>query len=224
MTGTGIRTPTNGPKARLAGAVTLLAAAALSTAACTSSSSGSSGSATGSSTGTAASAAGAAVASASPGAPAPALPVLGGREATVDGTRLRVDLNELRVEGRITRLNFSVNNLDPDPNPGSSSTRFQIAQHLSDGIFQASGQQTAAGDGDSADGVYLVDTVNAKRYLAARTADGSCVCSTDLANQFVDPGHSLVLTVVYAALPAGVTAVDVDVPGFGSFPQVQVSR
>jgi hypothetical protein len=153
---------------------------------------------------------------------APALAVLASRDAVFQEIPIRVELNELRVEGRVTRLAFTARNLAP-VEPGRTPVRWQIATFFDDGINQT---QRAASPDDtySADGVYLLDGANAKRYLAARNADRGCVCSSALAGAFVSPGSGVVLTSFFAALPAGVTAVDVDVPGFGSFGAVPVSR
>jgi hypothetical protein len=154
--------------------------------------------------------------------PAAELPVLVGRDAKVKDVPIRVDLNELTVEGRVTRLTFTARNLAPVV-PGQSSNPWQIATFFNDGLDQ---KKAAAGPDDafSVDGVYLVDRAGAKRYLAARNADQGCVCSGNLSNTFVGPSSAVVLTTVFAALPAGVDTVDVVVPGFGPFSAVPVSR
>jgi hypothetical protein len=154
--------------------------------------------------------------------PAPALPVLASRDASVKEIPVRVDLNELLVEGRVTRLTFTARNLEPLV-PGRTPKRWQIAAFFNDGLDQ---KKTGASPDDtfSVDGVYLVDGAGAKRYLAARNASQGCVCSGDLSRTFVSPSSGVVLTTLFAALPAGVNAVDVVVPGFGSFNGVKVSR
>jgi hypothetical protein len=152
---------------------------------------------------------------------APALPVLASRDASVKATPIRVELNELQVEGRVTRLTFTARNLAPAVS-GQSARGWQIATFFNDGITQKSG--AASDDAFSVDGVYLIDPAGAKRYLAARNATKGCVCSTDLGDTFVSPGSGVVLTTLFAALPAGVTSVDVVVPGFGPFNDVAVTR
>jgi hypothetical protein len=178
------------------------------------------------STSTSAAAAGsvspAAAGSPSPAAAASALPSLASRDATVHELPVRVDLNELRVEGRLTRLTFTARNLAPTAEPGQAPRRWQIGMFFNDGIYQEPG--AATDDTFSVDGVYLLDTSGAKRYLAARNAAKGCVCSSNLSSTFVSPGSGVVLTTVFAALPAEVTSVDVVVPGFGSFNGVAVSR
>ena len=154
-------------------------------------------------------------------ATAPALPVLASRDATVKELPIRVDLNELRVEGRVTRLTFTARNLAPVV-PGQAPRRWQIGAFFNDGIHQQSGVGTD--DTFSVDGVYLLDATGAKRYLAARNANQGCVCSSDLSSTFVSPDSGVVLTTLFAALPPQVTSVDVVVPGFGPFNGVAVSR
>ncbi|HST84689.1 MAG TPA: hypothetical protein VLL08_23325 [Kineosporiaceae bacterium] len=155
-------------------------------------------------------------------AAAPALPVLVSRDATVKELPIRVDLNELRVEGRVTRLTFTARNLAPEAVPGRAPRRWQIGTFFNDGINQQTG--AAPDDAFSVDGVYLLDAGGAKRYLAARNAAKGCVCSGNLSSTFVSPGSGVVLTTVFAALPTEVTSVDVVVPGFGSFNGLAVSR
>lgn len=166
------------------------------------------------------SSAGAAIVSAPPGSPA--LPVLASRDASAKELPIRVDVNELRVEGRVTRLTFTARNL-ATVEPGESPDRWQITDFFSDGISQRK-EGAAPDDAFSVDGVYLLDSAGAKRYLAARNAAKGCVCSGDLSDTFVSPGTAVVLTTIFAALPEGVDKVDVVVPRVGSFNGVAVSR
>jgi len=150
------------------------------------------------------------------------LPVLASRDASVKELPVRVDINELRVEGQVTRLTFTARNLAPVV-AGQTSDRWQIGTFFNDGVTQTK-SGGAPDDAFSVDGVYLLDSAGAKRYLAARNAAHGCVCSGDLSNTFVSPASGVVLTTLFAALPADVDSVDVDVPGFGSFNGVKVSR
>lgn len=153
---------------------------------------------------------------------APGLAVLASRDASVKELPVRVEVNELRVEGRVTRLTFTARNLEPLV-PGQPAKRWQIAAFFNDGLDQ---KKAGASPDDtfSVDGVYLLDAAGGKRYLAARNAGQGCVCSGDLSRTFVSPSSGVVLTTLFAALPAGVGAVDVVVPGFGSFNAVPVNR
>lgn len=146
-----------------------------------------------------------------------ALPVLATHDIGNAGVPASVDLNQVRVSGKVTQVTFTVHNNGDDG-------IWSISSSFTDGLQQFDGSTVDAGpvDTTSVDGVYLVDAVNAKRYLAARTADGSCACSANL--PYVDAKGSLALTVLFAAPPAGVDAVDVYIPGAAPFSGVPVTR
>ena len=150
------------------------------------------------------------------------LPVLAAKEKRARSIPLRVSLNELRVTGRLTRLVFTATNL---LEPGSSNS-WQIANSFGDNVSQMRSDDSREYTQDyaSVDGVYLIDPAAGKRYLAARTKDGACVCSDNLSSTLVDAGNSIVLNVLFQALPAEVRKIDVYVPGFGTFEDVQVAR
>jgi hypothetical protein len=162
-----------------------------------------------------------ATATAAETAPPAALAVLASADGTAKETPLRLEVNELRVEGRVTRLTFTVRNLSPVV-PGQSPDRWQIATFFNDGLNQKKG--ATPDDTFSVDGVYLLDSAGGRRYLAARNATQGCVCSGNLAGTLVSAGTGVVLTSVFAALPAGVESVDVVVPGFAPFTKLAVSR
>jgi hypothetical protein len=184
----------------------------------------SAGSAPGAATGNApGSTGGPAATAAATGVAAPKLAVLASRDAADKETPIRVELNELRVEGRLTKLTFTARNLAPVPPAGRSPDRWQIGAFFNDGINQKNIVDSSY-DTFSVDGVYLLDPAAGKRYLAARNATQECVCSGNLASTLVSPGSGAVLTSLYAALPAGVNSVNVFVPGAGSFDGVAVSR
>ncbi len=155
----------------------------------------------------------------SPGATAADLPVLGSRKTSHRGLPIQVDLNEVRVNGKTMTITFTARNLLPASSTGS----WQIADFFSDGIYQKLADGTNE-LGLNADGVYVVDGPNAKRYLVARDPEGRCVCSADLSTVFVDPGQGVVLTAVLGAPPEQTTKVDVYVPHAGSFSGVAISR
>ncbi len=159
-------------------------------------------------------------ASPSPGATAADLPVLGSRKTTDGSLPLQVDLNEVRVSGQVMTVTYTMRNLLPGSSPAG---RWQIAEFLDDGLSEklADGSSEL---GLTSDGVYVVDSAAAKRYLVARDTEGRCVCSSDLSNAFVGPGQGMVLTGVFGAPPASTTKVDVYVPHAGSFPGITISR
>jgi hypothetical protein len=157
--------------------------------------------------------------SATPGETVPPLPVLASRSTSDKDVDLQVDLNEVRVTGQVMQVTFTVRVTSPE------SRRWQVAQFFSDGQYQMKGGGTGAQDAFSVDGVYVLDPVNAKRYLPARVADGGCVCSGNLSATFVAPGSGgVILTSAFKAPPPEVTTVDVVVPKAGALAGVQVTR
>lgn len=165
----------------------------------------------------------AAAASSSPASEAPALPVLASRKSSAGDIPIQVELNQLRVQGRVTELTFTARSLLPEKSTSGASRSWQIANFFSDGVYQQK-QGSQSEDSFSVDGVYLLDPVGAKRYLAARTASGGCVCSGDLVGTFVNEEQAVVLATVFSALPANVNVVNVYVPKLGIFEDVPVTR
>ena len=162
-----------------------------------------------------------------PGGPVAERPVLASARGVVAGpsgagVEIQVDLNEVRASGLLMQVTFTARNLapatEPALNPLPDADKWQIAGSFSDGM--SAGADTA----DTADGVYLLDPVNGRRYLPSRTTGGACVCSSGLAASLVRPGGTEVVTATFGAPPAEVTTVDVVVPGTPAFTGVQVSR
>jgi hypothetical protein len=145
-----------------------------------------------------------------------ALPVLATHDIGNAGGKASVDLNEVRVTGKVAQVTFTARNDD-------DSHLWDLGGFFADGVIQWTGSAVDQGHVDqfTVDGVYLIDPVGAKRYLAARAADGSCACSD---GPLLDPGGSATLTVLFAAPPAGVDALDVHIPGAAPFTGAPVSR
>lgn len=55
-----------------------------------------------------------------------------------------------------------------------------------------------------------------------RDERGYCVCSTALSGVFLKPGSTVVLSATFAAPPDDVESMEVEVPLFGTFPDVPV--
>lgn len=148
------------------------------------------------------------------------LTVAASREASVDfagvAVPVRADLAPLRRNGDVVVLNLTLTNLGED--------RWQISADLDDGT--TNGIEGGVVDQDparySVDGISLVDGVNGKRHLVARDERGYCVCSTALSGVFLEAGGVVVLSATFAAPPDDVTAMDVEVPLFGTFTGVPV--
>ncbi|QYC38922.1 hypothetical protein Nocox_06475 [Nonomuraea coxensis DSM 45129] len=117
----------------------------------------------------------------------------------------RVDLTGLKRQGRTVTLTWVVTALDGKVNVhngfGTAPLDFTVS------------------------GVALIDPVNAKRYRVARNgtgADAACVCS-DTQGQFLGKGEASTLYAVFAAPPADVSTINVEMPRIGVFTDVPIS-
>ena len=73
----------------------------------------------------------------------------------------------------------------------------------------------------TAEGLRLVDEVNAQEYFPLMDGDGECLCSTDI--ESIGPGQSMFISAKFPAPPAGVDVVSLHVPGFQSFDGVPIA-
>lgn len=154
------------------------------------------------------------------------LDVIATREATFGNDEIKLELNSVRVSGELMSVLFTVTNL--------TDGRWQIASSFDSGEYSVSlSGPGGSGDveevlegvsGHTTDGVTVTDDVNGKVYRAAYDHAGNCVCSSDLAGSFVGEGKSMLLSTRFAAPPADVETVSVDIPHFGTFSDVPVSR
>ncbi|MEZ7129421.1 lipoprotein [Nonomuraea sp. AD125B] len=117
----------------------------------------------------------------------------------------RVDLTGLKRQGRTATLTWVVTALDGKVNVhnglGTGTLDFTVS------------------------GVALIDPVNAKRYRVARNgtgADAECVCS-GTQGQFLEKGEASTLYAVFAAPPADVSTINVEMPGIGVFTDVPIA-
>ncbi|MBN6052582.1 hypothetical protein JYK22_11630 [Nonomuraea sp. RK-328] len=144
---------------------------------------------------------------------APAAPqqteVIATREASTasggQNGKARVDITGLKRQGKTVTLNWTVTALDGKVN-------------LHNGMGTATLDFTVSG-------VSLIDPVNAKRYRVARNgtdADSQCVCSKTQ-GQFLENGATSSLYAVFAAPPADVTKINVEMPMIGVLTDVPIS-
>ncbi|AQZ66522.1 unnamed protein product [[Actinomadura] parvosata subsp. kistnae] len=135
--------------------------------------------------------------------------VIASREAKVGGGdtygKARVDVTGLKRQGRTLSLTWTVTALDGDVNLhnglGSGPLDFTVSS------------------------VSLIDPVNAKRYRVARNGTdqgAACVCS-GTQGQFLKPGEASTLYAVFAAPPADVTKINIEMPMFGVITDVPIS-
>jgi hypothetical protein len=147
---------------------------------------------------------------AEPGASEPSgqggLQVLDFRDTTDGSVPVRVELNDVRVRGQIMWVTITARNLATEGNSWQVNGFFGRPNSL------------------SASGLYLVDSVQAKRYLPGENPDGDCVCTDGLSGAFADPGQGVVINAAFAAPPPEVTELDLFVPNVQPFMGVQVNR
>ncbi len=154
-------------------------------------------------------------------APTPtALPSVATRKGSeAGGAQVEVTLNSVVAGGKLMTVTWTARN--------AGSTEWRVDNYFAgNDIFEdrLTGPGLKASIAGTADGVTVLDKSSGKRYLAATTPDGTCVCSTDLATLHIQPGGSAILESVYQAPPAEVSEVDVSIPSVGTFTNVPVSR
>ena len=139
---------------------------------------------------------------------------LASRVGTIDGVRVTLEIAELKRSGATTALSLRLTT--------DADDRAQVADTFDNGTYEKSRSPDAASisGGSTLDGVYLLDTKNAKKYLVGRDAENNCACDGDLGGAFVHSEAPLTLSATFGAPPADVQAVDVFVPRFGTFKDV----
>ncbi|MEV4107584.1 hypothetical protein [Nonomuraea sp. NPDC049695] len=119
--------------------------------------------------------------------------------------KARADIIALKRQGRTLTLNWTVTSLDG-----------KVGLH--------NGMGTAPLDFSVA-GVSLIDPVNAKRYRVARNGtdeNAKCVCS-GTQGQWLEKGEASTLYAVFAAPPADVTKINIEMPMIGVLTDVPIS-
>ncbi len=114
----------------------------------------------------------------------------------------RADVLTLRRSGDLLTLEIRLTNLE------------------SGGLVSAESFPANLGD-NAVTGITLVDGRNKKRYLPAKDSAGTCLCSKASIN--LAEGGSTIVSATYAAPPADVTTLSVELPGFGTFADLPVS-
>ncbi len=152
-------------------------------------------------------------------APGATLPVLAEAPGTANGTPVKVALNSVAVNGDLMTVTLTATNTSDEKND-----KWQVTGFFSNGVSDAEDNTKSYAESGSADGVYVLDTTNAKRYLVGRGPDGMCACSVDLGDVFVTPGQSTAISATFKAPPADVTSVTVVVPNIAPFTNVAIDR
>jgi len=144
--------------------------------------------------------------------PPPSGSAAASRAGVVDAKPVTLEIVGARRSGLTTVLSLRLTT--------TSSGDLQVNTTFDDGIAQKSRSPDASTDSDSLDGIYLIDSGNAKKYLVARDSQNNCVCSSNLGSSFVRSSGPLLLSATFAAPPPTVKMVDVFVPTFGTFKDV----
>ena len=71
-------------------------------------------------------------------------------------------------------------------------------------------------------GIHLIDAANKKKYFVVRDADGTCVCSHNIAN--ISAGSQSVLWAKFPVPPDDVQKITVEIPHFPPFEDVPITR
>ncbi|MER6943187.1 hypothetical protein ABT294_04110 [Nonomuraea sp. NPDC000554] len=117
----------------------------------------------------------------------------------------RVDITALKRQGKTVILNWTVTALDG---------RVNMHNGMSTGTLDY-----------TVDAVSLIDPVNLKRYRVARNGtgqDSQCVCS-DTQGQFLKKDDTTSLYAIFAAPPADVTKINIEMPMMGVLTDVPIS-
>jgi hypothetical protein len=144
---------------------------------------------------------------------------IGSRTTSDNGQQLEVTLNEVRARGQLMTVIWTVRNISP-------SGAWQVGGFFSDGVAQKAenGEIAPSESSGSADGAYVIDAANSKRYLPARDPEGNCVCSAGGNSIFVASGDATAFQATFKAPPDAVAAVDVSIPHVGTFSNVAIAR
>jgi hypothetical protein len=134
-------------------------------------------------------------------------PVAGTRTVPVRGNPLTLELHDIVRQGTLAQVSFTV----------SAEKLTAIYDVFDDGNLDSSDKANY-----TADGLTLVDTGASKVYLVAADSQGRCLCSRQLVQTVVQDSQPVLLYATFAAPPATVTSMSVQVPGFGVFPDVPV--
>ncbi|MFT3861376.1 hypothetical protein [Micropruina sp.] len=152
--------------------------------------------------------------------------VIASRTTSYEGTKAKVDLNQVIVTGDVTTVTWTLTNVSSKNSILLIGGTFKDTSIFSDGLTATVPGSDAEVPGDlrTADGVFLIDTVNKRRYLPARDAQGVCLCSSNPRWQLLERGSSMPFSATFRAIPEGIDLVNVSIPGAGTFVKVPVER
>lgn len=125
------------------------------------------------------------------------------RPGSLNGTLVKAYVYPVHRGAELATANILVKSDDPD-------MHFTLSSTFSDGDPEVS-----ASTKEAVDGFRLVDTKAKKAYLPATNGSGSCLC-TPIGSALYLYTSQVWITVVFAAPPADVTAMDLVMPVFGT--------
>lgn len=145
----------------------------------------------------------------SPPASAAEQPVVS-RRGALEEHAVSARLFAVRRSGGIATVNLELRAL-------ATGAEFTIGTSLNDGNPEVSSRGRTAPDG-----IKLIDPAHRRVYLAASSADGSCLCQPQPSQISVRRTSQVWVSVAFAEPPARVRSVDVVVPQFGTFTDVPI--
>lgn len=140
------------------------------------------------------------------------------KEISVDKTKLRVDLYEIKDDGALATVNIGLTVEEGD--------RFQVSGLFSDGSTTEPGKDGKESTAwrFSMSGVTITDTLNKKIHRVAYDSGMNCLCSSSLHYTFLDSGDTIYLNASYASIPDEQRSATVTVPNAGTFTDVPIVR
>lgn len=128
-------------------------------------------------------------------------PVVASRSGSADGKTIQLDLYRIVRDGGLAHVTFTVRSAD-------------------DAVVGDLFSDRESNDYE-ADGITLIDPQAKKLYLVASHGQRTCLCTATGALTLSADAPS-VISASFAAPPASVTTMDVQIPHFGVFPHVPV--
>ena len=140
-------------------------------------------------------------------------PPLATRAGTIDGSPVTLSIVSLERSGLTTELTISLT---------TTVNKVDIDGWFDDTIDESvKGEGSGNVDGsNSLDGIFLVDTTDAKKYPVARDSNNKCLCDDNLLYNGVSNTGPLLLSATFGAPPANVKTVNVFIPHYGTFVNV----
>lgn len=145
------------------------------------------------------------------------------RQIVDQGVPVTVTLTRAQRESGLLTIDMDVrNSISAAQSARVSSSNWYVNRFFDDGTTNGLDGSDFGVTSYTADGIYLVEPTHRQRYPVARDTSGHCVCSTNLGSSNLGPGESVQITATFAAPPADVTTVDVNVPNVGVFNHVSL--